>query len=279
MQTIKNWENTLGKQESTPSIWVDFLNFFEQLTWNDYLIILFLLIFALIGFKRGFALGFINFAWVVAALIFSGFFYQVLSNDNIFWLFTGQPLVSFVVLFLGFLLLKIGLYKILQIIAKIHGPCPLNRFLAIFIGMAIALGVSWVLTNDIIHIEIVSRLITHQDLLFIVTATLVFGATVITAFVLIKMLNIKVGTDQPCPLLLALKPLDSILNAKNVNSPVNHFFGLWLGLFKGLIVVVVMIVALNHSHYLINGPITDKFNAVANNTQAVLSDYLTFIER
>lgn len=272
-----NWEGTLGKQDPAYGVWTDSLNAIEQLTWSDYSFFLLLILFAVVGFRRGFALGLINFVWISAALVVAGIFYQTLSSSSI-WLFETQDFISFIGLFILFLLLKIGLYKLLASIAKIHGPCPLNRFLAILIGLSIAGGVSWILSNNATHIELVQRLITSQDLRIIVSFILIFGAIIVVAFVLIKMLNIKVGADQPCPLLLALKPLDSILNAKNIDNPLNHFFGLWLGLFKGLIFIVFIIIALTHTDYLLNGSLTNEINAIASNTQTVLSDYLTFIK-
>ncbi len=279
MQTIdNNWENTLGAQNPAQSTWTDPLNVIEQLTWSDYSIFLLLVLFTITGLKRGFALGLINFIWIIAAFIVASVFYQML-NESGFWLFKNQALISFCVLFVAFLLLKIGLYKILASIAKIHGSCPLNRFLAIVISVAIAFGISWVLAHNIAHIELIVRLITHEEFRTIASLILIFGAIIISAFVLIKMLNIKVGTDQPCPLLLALRPLDSILSAKNINSPINHFFGLWLGLFKGAVFIVLVIVVLNHIDTSINGILTDEFNTIATNTQTVLSDYLTFIEK
>lgn len=280
MQTINNnWANVLGEQTTGHGLWADFLTTFGQLTWSDYAIFLLLISFIIVGFKRGFALGLINFIWALSGVIFASIFYQMLSHNKVLWLFYERPLTSFISLFLAFLLLKIGLYKVLSSIAKIHGPCPLNRFLAICIGIVIVASMSWILADNIIYIELIQRLITQAELRIIVLFMLIFGALIITGFVLIKMLNIKVGIDQPCPLLLALKPLDSILSAKSINSPLNHFFGLWLGLFKGMIVAVLIIVALNHASYLINGLVTDEFNALAANVQTVLADYLTFIKQ
>lgn len=277
MQTINNnWEVALGEPDSTLGIWADFLNLVGQLSWSDYSIFLLLVLAAMVGFRRGFALGLINFIWIMSAFIVASIFYQLLGESG-FWLFKRHDFISFVTLFIAFLLLKIGMYKVLASIAKIHGPCPLNRFLAISIGLSIAGGISWILANNTAHIEIVERLITNEELRIITSLILIFGSIIIGVFVLIKILNIKVGTDQPCPLLLALRPLDSILSAKNINSPINHFFGLWLGLFKGMIVVVLIIITLSHLDVSLQGKLTDEFNAVAANTQNVLSDYLTFI--
>ncbi|MBE8190069.1 MAG: CvpA family protein, partial [Candidatus Thioglobus sp.] len=213
MQTINNnWENVLGNPEPTPSVWMEFLGILEQASWSDYSILLLLILALMVGFKRGFALGLINFIWIITAIIVASMFFTKLGESG-FWLFKRHELISFATVFLAVLLLKIGLYKVLAKIAKIHGPCPLNRFLAICIGLSIGAGISWILANNTAHIEIISRLITNAELRIIASFILIFGGIIISVFVLIKILNIKVGTDQPCPLLLALKPLDSILSA------------------------------------------------------------------
>ena len=280
MQTINNnWEGILGEQDSASGIWADFLNTIAQLTWSDYSILLLLMVFVIVGFKRGFALSLINFIWFIAATIAAAICYPELSSGRLIWSLEGYEFTSFAVLFVAFLLLKIVLYKILASIAKIHGPCPLNRFLAAVVGIGIAFGVSWVLANNVAQIELIQRLFSYEHLRFIVSFMLIFGAIMVTTFVLIKMLNIKVGIDHPCPLLVAIKPLDSILSARNVNSRFNHFFGLWLGLLKGLIFVVLIIIALNHAHYILDGVLTNQLNTIATNTQAVLADYLTFVKK
>lgn len=279
MQTINNnWETTLGEPNPANSVWGDFLAILEQLTWSDYSIFMLLVLATMLGFKRGFALELINFIWIITAFIVASIFYPLLGEGG-FWLFKRHEFISFSVLFIAFLFLKIAIYKALSSIAKIHGPCPLNRFLAIFIGFSIAGGISWILANNTAHIEIIERLITHEPLRIMTSLILIFGSIVIVVFVLIKILNIKVGTDQPCPLLVALKPLDSILSAKNINSPINHFFGLWLGLFKGVILVILVMVIFNQIDVSLQGYLTDKLSAIATNTQSVLSDYLTFVKK
>jgi uncharacterized membrane protein required for colicin V production len=280
METItNNWIDELGERGFMHGIWTDFLNTAETLSLIDYSIILFLVIMALVGLKRGFALGIINLIWITLGLVFASSFYQTLSNGNLFWLFNQQDLNSFIAILALFLLIKLILYKLFKSISDIHGPCPLNRFLAILTGLSIASGISWILSLEFMQLDIIHRLITNPELRIISAFLLTFGTIVTVSFVLIKMLNIKVGIDRPCPLLLALRPLDSILNARNINSGINNFFGLFLGAAKGLMLIILLIIAFNQAGYNTQSTLTQEFYEITANTKTVLADYLTFIRK
>jgi hypothetical protein len=164
-------------------------------------------------------------------------------------------------------------------ISDIHGPCPLNRLLAIFTSLSFVAVISWTLSLDFMQLDIIHRLITRLELRIIVTFLLTFGGIITMGFIIIKMFNIKVGIDRPCPLLLALRPIDSILNARNINSKINHFFGLILGVAKGLVLVILLTIAFNQAGYNTTSIITQELNEITANTKTVLADYLTFIRK
>jgi uncharacterized membrane protein required for colicin V production len=255
------------------------LNLLGQLIWLDYVVILFIFIGAIIGLKRGFALGLINLTWLSLALIFAGSFYASLSEAHFFWLFNQQPFNSFLSLLALFLIIKTILYKLLSIIATIHGPCPLNRFLAFLIGVTISLSFSWILAKEVVYIDFIHQLIVHKEARLFTSFALIFALLTTVAFILIKLLNIKVGIDRPCPLLLALRPLDSILNAKKINHPINHFFGFFLGAFKAVVLVVILMIIFNQFDYTINIQILNYLDNSVQHIQNVLADYFTFIHK
>lgn len=261
-------------------IWTDFLDLIAQLSWFDYFAVITLLVSAWVGFQRGFALTLIRLIWYIAGFIIAALSYTSLANTTwLDWLSGNVWLNSFVLIFLVFLASKLLIYKLLEKIAALHGPCPVNRFLAIVIGIGLALGVSWLAADKVSQIEIFYQLVNNSVVRFSVVYTVTFSLILIASFVLIKMLNVKVGMDRPCPLLLALKPLDSILNAKNINSKTNHFFGLFAGALMGLIVLLLLMMMFNHLQITTSGHWTGDLTQMANNTQSVLAQYLNFIEK
>lgn len=279
--TINNWANELGEVGLMQEILNNLSVFVSQLNLFDSLIILLLLVFAIMGVKRGFALMLIRFVWYLFGLIIASVCYTDLANSGtIGWLGGDDNLNAFLLILGLFFIFKLIIYKILEKIAALHGPCPVNRFLATTVGILIAAGMSYMLAENISQIEVFYKLVKDENIRLIGVFTLVMSIVLITSFVLIKMLNIKVGIDRPCPLLLALRPLDSILNAKNINSKANHFFGLFFGLFFGFLVVILLhIILVNILSIQIDSYFVTYFEDIASNTQSVLSQYLTFIEK
>lgn len=255
-----------------------FLSNVEQLSVADYVIIFLLIVYAIHGFMRGFALGFIHFIWLGLGFVFASSFYQPLSENSFLWFLSGYHLLSFVLLFVMFFIGKILFYKLVHNIATIEGPCPLNRFLAIFLGLGIVLNISWVLANDLHYIGSFHSIIANEGLRVIASFLSSVIVIVIGIIVFIKMFDIKVNINRPCPLLATLIPLEAILNAKEIESLANNIFGLLLGLLKGGIMIVLLIIVL-HQYNVANGVIANSFNDIAANTTNILSHYLTFIKK
>jgi uncharacterized membrane protein required for colicin V production len=261
------------------------LEFLQNTPITDWFLLIFAILFALIGFFRGGAKILIHSAWVIAGFLIASGFYQNLTNLQILDTFNLNEqttyLINFLIIFFAFILLKLVIYKLLNVIAKIHGPCPLNRFVAMVIGFGFAVVFSWYITMDISSFEVMYRIITNDFMRVFLSFLVVFTIVLILALSIAKLLHIKVGIDRPCPLLIALQPLDGILNAKNINSGLNNFEGIIFSLLQGLILIITLIITNNHIE-LIQIEYTGLFQYLyhwANLTQNVLSDYLLFINK
>lgn len=178
-------------------IWLSLLNVVEQFTTVDYLIIVLLIIYAIGGFRRGFALSFIHLTWLLLAFVFAGNFYQTLGSNRFLWFLSEYHLLNFILLFTIFFIFKFLLYQLLQKNATIK-------------------GVSW---------------------------------------------------------------FNAILNAEGINNSINNFFGILLGLLKGGIIVVLIIVALHQYNITALGVVAGSFNAVAIDIRSTMSYHLTFIKK
>ena len=260
------------------------LNFLHSVTITDWVLLIIIIIFAVIGFIRGGAKIIIHNLWSIIGLILAGIFYQELSILELFDPIVADTqivlLLNFIAIFLAFILLKLAIYKLLKTIANIHGPCPLNRFLALVIGFGLAVVISWYIAMDIDNLEILYRLVTNDFLRIFIAFITAFSLLVITTMVLSKLLNIKVGIDKPCPLLVALQPLDGFLNAKNINSKINNFEGIIFGILQGLIIIILLIIINNHTSLVEYPPsqILSHIQVWASSIQNVLSEYLLFID-
>lgn len=259
-------------------ILADFSSNFAHLSIADYLIVFLLVIYAIIGLKRGFALELIHLIWLILAFVFAGNFYQSLGEVRFLWFLNDYHFLNFCLLFVLFFAFKILLYKFLQKIAKIQGPCPLNKFLAIFLGLVIVLNISWALAHNITYIGSFHSLISHEALR--ITLAFLFNAIVIIIGIVVfaKTFAVKVNTNHPCPLLVALMPLNAALNANGIEGSGNNFFGLLLGALKGGIIAILLIIMLHQYNITARGVIANNVSNVVIGVQNILSQHLTFIK-
>lgn len=261
------------------------LTFLQNTPVTDWVLLIAIIFFAIIGFFRGGAKIIIHSIWWILGLIIASMFYQNLANLELFTFITyneqGLLFTNFIIILVAFMLLKLAIYKLLAIIAKIHGPCPLNKFIALVIGFGFAVVFSWYITMDISSLEIIYRIIVNDMLRIFLTFLAIFTIVVILVMSLAKLLNIKVGIDRPCPLLVALQPLDGILNAKNINSTLNNIEGMIFSIIQGLVILITFIIINNHLNFIdinYNGSL-QNFEEIASFIQNILSDYLLFINK
>lgn len=266
------------------------------LAWSDWVTVVILIAFLVLGFKRGMAKELINFAFLLLAIILAWMFYQHLAvSVTVTWLLLSHQshmAIAFGVIFIGVLLIKKAVYRLTDISSQISNPCALNRLFAYFVFLSAAAIVSWYYLDIIANLGIMEIVVTNDSMRIGLSFALTFAIIIGVCSSISNMLNVSIDSSKPCTLsvffkkiLDALHFLDRILNAKNINSSSNNFGGLLIGLIKGSLVILIMVLvfqsidSISQQHFWIeaNGALR-AFQDVASGIKPALSEYLLFIE-
>lgn len=266
------------------------------LAWSDWVTVVILIAFLVLGFKRGMAKELINFAFLLLAIILAWMFYQPLAvSVTVTWLLLSHQshmAIAFGVIFIGVLLIKKAVYRLTDISSQISNPCALNRLFAYFVFLSAAAIVSWYYLDIIANLGIMEIVVTNDSMRIGLSFALTFAIIIGVCSSISNMLNVSIDSSKPCTLsvffkkiLDALHSLDRILNAKNINSNSNSFGGLLIGLIKGSLVILIMVLvfqsidSVSQQHFWIeaNGALR-TFQDVASGIKPALSEYLLFIE-
>ncbi|ALE52355.1 hypothetical protein SP60_03425 [Candidatus Thioglobus autotrophicus] len=273
------------------SIW----NVIDLLVWSDWATLAILITFLVLGFKRGMAKELINLAFLLLAIVLAWLFYQPLATSKaVTWLLLSHQshmAIAFGILFVGVLLIKKSLYKLTNISSQISNPCALNKLFAYFVFLSITATLSWYYLDIIANLGIMEIVVTNSStrvgLAFTITFAIIIGACV----GLSNMLNISIDSSKPCVLstlfkkiLDTLHALDRLLNAKNISGNSNNFGGLLVGLIKGSLAILIMVLvfqsidSISQQHYWIeaNGALR-FFQDIASDIKPALSEHLLFI--
>jgi uncharacterized membrane protein required for colicin V production len=266
------------------------------LAWSDWATVVILIAFLVLGFKRGMAKELINFAFLLLAIVLAWMFYQPLAvSVSVTWLLLSHQshmAIAFGVIFIGVLLIKKAVYRLTDISSQISNPCALNRLFAYFVFLSAAAIVSWYYLDIIANLGIMEIVVTNDSMRIGLSFALTFAIIIGVCSSISNMLNVSIDSSKPCTLsvffkkiLDALHSLDRILNAKNINSNSNSFGGLLIGLIKGSLVILIMVLvfqsidSVSQQHFWIeaNGALR-TFQDVASDIKPALSEYLLFIE-
>jgi uncharacterized membrane protein required for colicin V production len=266
------------------------------LAWSDWVTVVILIAFLVLGFKRGMAKELINFAFLLLAIVLAWMFYQPLAvSVSVTWLLLSHQshmAIAFGVIFIGVLLIKKAVYRLTDISSQISNPCALNRLFAYFVFLSAAAIVSWYYLDIIANLGIMEIVVTNDSMRIGLSFALTFAIIIGVCSSISNMLNVSIDSSKPCTLsvffkkiLDALHSLDRILNAKNINSNSNSFGGLLIGLIKGSLVILIMVLvfqsidSVSQQHFWIeaNGALR-TFQDVASDIKPALSEYLLFIE-
>jgi uncharacterized membrane protein required for colicin V production len=266
------------------------------LAWSDWVTVVILIAFLVLGFKRGMAKELINFAFLLLAIVLAWMFYQPLAvSVSVTWLLLSHQshmAIAFGVIFIGVLLIKKAVYRLTDISSQISNPCALNRLFAYFVFLSAAAIVSWYYLDIIANLGIMEIVVTNDSMRIGLSFALTFAIIIGVCSSISNMLNVSIDSSKPCTLsvffkkiLDALHSLDRILNAKNINSNSNSFGGLLIGLIKGSLVILIMVLvfqsidSVSQQHFWIeaNGALR-TFQDVASGIKPALSEYLLFIE-
>ncbi|EEZ80024.1 MAG: CvpA family protein [Candidatus Thioglobus sp.] len=271
-------------------------NTLDLLVWSDWLTFAILVGFFILGVKRGLAKELINLAFLILAIIVAWFFYQDLAvSSAITWLLLSHQshlAIAFGVLFIGVLLIKKFMYKLTSASSTTSNPCALNRTFALLLFFAFSAIISWNYLDAVAGLGIMEMIISDNSVRISVSFAIVFVLIIGFCWLLSKAFNISINSNQPCLLapffqkiLNTLKALDVLLNARNVNSTKNKTLGGLIGLIKGSLFILIMVLVLqsiswiSQQYYWVEtkGALR-SFQDIATDIKPELSQYLLFIE-
>lgn len=274
----------------------DIWNMIGSLVWSDWVTIIILVAFLLLGFKRGMAKELINFGFLLLAIIIAWMFYQTLATSNVItWMLLSHQshmAIAFGAIFIGMLFLKKALYRLTSASSSVNNPCTLNKIFAYLVFFVAAVALSWHYLDIIANLGLMEIVVTDTSvrigLAFVITFAIIVGICSSVS----NMLNISIDASKPCFLssffkktLNILHALDTQLNAKNFNSRRNNFGGLLVGLTKGSLAILIMVLifqsieSISQQYYWIeaNGALS-TFQDMATDIKPALSEHLLFIE-
>lgn len=271
-------------------------NLIGSLVWSDWITLLILITFLILGFKRGMAKELINLGFLLLAILIAWLFYQPLAiHGTITWLLLSHQshmAIAFGVIFVGILLIKKAVYQLTAASSQVSNPCALNKIFAYLVFMLAAIALSWHYLDIVANLGLMEIVVTDASirigLAFIITLAAIVGVCASIS----NMLNISIDASKPCflsslfrKILSGLHLLDEKLNAKNINSNKNNIGGLVVGLFKGSLAILIMVLVfqsidtISQQNYWIeaNGALK-TFQDVATDIKPALSEHLLFIE-
>ncbi|MBW5291260.1 MAG: hypothetical protein Rsou_0441 [Candidatus Ruthia sp. Asou_11_S2] len=268
----------------------------ERLVWSDWITIAILATFLVLGFKRGMARELINLGFLLLAILIAWLFYQILAISSLItWLALSHQshlAISFGVIFISVVIIKRVIYKLTQLSSTIDNPCVLNKLFALMIVLVAITMFSWHYLETVAWLGIMEMLISNESVRIGLSFSIVFGFAFGVLTFISSVLNISIDETKPCflssffkKILTILQAIDTKLNARNINSTQNNLLGLIVGLIKGSLAILIMVLVLqsinwvSQKYYWIetHGALR-AFQDMASDIKPELSQYLLFIE-
>ena len=233
----------------------NFWNTISVLAWSDWLTLIILIFFVIRGFVQGLAKETISLLFVILAIFLAWLYYDNLAISLLSDPTTseGQSIfaLSFGAIFLGIWFIKKALYKTAEASSQIDNPCELNRsFTKIILTILFAI-LSYHYMGVVAELQTMESIVTSNSFRIFVSFVIVFAALTTAVIALSKLLNITIDTEKPClmapvfeKIINILQALDVLINARNVGGLKNNFLGAVLGLFKGGIFVLIIVLVL-----------------------------------
>ena len=274
----------------------NFWNTISVLAWSDWLTLIILIFFVIRGFVQGLAKEIISLLFVILAIILAWLYYDNLADALLSDPSTseGQSIfaLSFGAIFIGIWFVKRALYKTAEASSQVENPCELNRsFTKIIITVLVAI-LSYHYMGVVAELQTMESIVTSNSFRIFVSFGIVFAALITAVMALSKLLNITIDTEKPClmapvfeRILNILQALDVLINARNVGGLKNNFLGAVLGLFKGGIFVLIIVLVLqslswvtqNHAWVETSGALR-TFQNWAVDIKPFLSEHLLFVK-
>ncbi|BBB23434.1 conserved hypothetical protein [Isorropodon fossajaponicum endosymbiont JTNG4] len=268
----------------------------ERLVWSDWITIAILATFLVLGFKRGMARELINLGFLLLAILIAWLFYQTLATSPLItWLVLSHHshlAISFGVIFIGVVIIKRVIYKLTQLSSAIDNPCVLNKLFALMVVLVAITMFSWHYLETVAGLGIMEMLISNESVRIGLSFSIVFGFAFGVLTFISSVLNISIDETKPCflssffkKILTILQAIDTKLNARNINSTQNNLLGLIVGLIKGSLAILIIVLVLqsinwvSQKYYWIetHGALR-AFQDMASDIKPELSQYLLFIE-
>ena len=274
----------------------NFWNTISVLAWSDWLTLIILIFFVIRGFIQGLAKEIISLLFVILAIFLAWLYY-----DNLAVTLLSDPTtsegrsifaLSFGAIFLGIWFIKKALYKTAEASSQIDNPCELNRsFTKIILTVLFAI-LSYHYMGVVAELQTMESIMTSNSFRIFVSFIIVFAALIAAVMALSKLLNITIDTEKPClmapvfdRILNILQALDVLINARNVGGLKNNFLGAVLGLFKGAIFVLIIVlvfqslswVTQNYAWVETRGTLR-TFQNLAVDIKPFLSEHLLFVK-
>ena len=274
----------------------NFWNTISVLAWSDWLTLIILVFFVIRGFIQGLAKEIISLLFVILAIFLAWLYY-----DNLAVTLLSDPTtsegrsifaLSFGAIFLGIWFIKKALYKTAEASSQIDNPCELNRSFTKMILTALFAILSYHYMGVVAEFQTMESILTSNSFRIFVSFVIVFAALTTAVMALSKLLNITIDTEKPClmapvfeKIINMLQALDVLINARNVGGLKNNFLGAVLGLFKGGIFVLIIVLVLqslswatqNHAWVETSGALR-TFQNWAVDIKPLLSEHLLFVK-
>ena len=274
----------------------NFWNTISVLAWSDWLTLIILIFFVIRGFVQGLAKEIISLLFVILAIFLAWLYYDNLAVTLLSDPTTseGQSIfaLSFGAIFLGIWFIKKALYKTAEASSQIDNPCELNRSFTKIILTALFAILSYHYMGVVAELQTMESIVTSNSFRIFVSFVIVFVALTTAVMALSKLLNITIDTEKPClmapvfeKIINILQALDVLINARNVGGLKNNFLGAVLGLFKGGIFVLIIVLVLqslswatqNHAWVETSGALR-TFQNWAVDIKPLLSEHLLFVK-
>ena len=274
----------------------NFWNTISVLAWSDWFTLIILIFFIIRGFLQGLAREIISLLFVILAIILAWLYYDNLADTLLGDPTTseGQSIfaLSFGAIFLGIWFVKKALYKTAEVSSQIDNPCELNRSFTKIIITVLAAILSYHSMGVIAELQTMESIVTSNSFRIFISFVIVFAALTTAVLALSKLLNITIDTEKPClmapvfeKILNILQAFDVLINARNVGVLKNNLLGAILGLFKGGIFVLIMVLVLqslswvtqNHAWVETSGALR-TFQNWAVDIKPFLSEHLLFVK-
>jgi len=274
----------------------NFWNTISVLAWSDWLTLIILIFFVIRGFIQGLAKEIISLLFVILAIFLAWLYYDNLAVTLLSDPTTseGQSIfaLSFGAIFLGIWFIKKALYKTAEASSQIDNPCELNRSFTKIILTALFAILSYHYMGVVAELQTMESIVTSNSFRIFVSFVIVFAALTTAVMALSKLLNITIDTEKPClmapvfeKIINILQALDVLINARNVGGLKNNFLGAVLGLFKGGIFVLIIVLVLqslswatqNHAWVETSGALR-TFQNWAVDIKPLLSEHLLFVK-